>query len=298
MVNYYKILELQNYASVSEVKSAYKRLVKLYHPDIYAGPDGEEITKYLNQAKDALNTEEKKQRYDIQLQLAYSYELKQNKRKPKPTYWQTLTFEERKRRKEEARKLQIKDEYLAGIKRFPKSLRWIGIGMLLIVGLQLVYKHYFVMYNGYDLFYIILGLVTFTTGIAIGANEAYTYFTVKSIDHALKFNYEKTIAWVFVLALFLGPIGIRGINEARKNYLLKNNADYYWADINLELSKLTFIVYSYEIGGVVYQKSRNVDQTLLFRAGKERVLIKYALPDPRISDVIFASEIPDLPREL
>lgn len=298
MVNYYKILALENYASVDEVKKAYKKLVRIYHPDVYPGADGEEITKYLNQAKDALNTKEKKYVYDQQLRLAYTYQTKQNKRKPKPTYWQSLSFEERKKRKEEAVKLKIKEAYLASTARFPIPFRWVGIAVLLIIGLQLVYTHYFVMYNGYDLFYIILGLAAFVTGVAVGANELYTYFTVKSVDKALNFNYERTIAWVFAIVLLIGPLGVRGLNEYRKSYLLKNNYDYYWAEVNKELSKYKEVVYTYNVDGVYYTKSARIEKTMLLRRGDFQILIRYAKPDPRISEVILEDETPTLARPM
>ncbi|MEY2924366.1 MAG: hypothetical protein RLZZ337_914 [Bacteroidota bacterium] len=299
MVNYYKILELENYVSVKEVKQAYKKLVRIYHPDIYPGADGEEITKYLNQAKDIIGNEAKKQAYDEQLRLAYTYEEQQsNRRKPKPSYWQSLSFAERKKRKEEARKLKIKEEYLASTARFPIALRWIGIILLILTGLQLVYSHYFVLYHGFDLFYIIVGTAAFVTGVAVGANELYTYFTVKSVDQAMSFNYERNIAWAFAIILLLGPFGIIGLNEYRKSYLLDNHFEFYWAHVNQELSKQKQVVYTYFVDGKSYTKSANVERTMLVHKGDFEILIRFAKSDPKISEVIFEDEIPELARPL
>ena len=71
MINYYKILGLENYASVAVVKVAYKKLIKQYHPDVSSYPDAEEMTRYLNLAKDFLGSQESKDNYDRQLKLAY-----------------------------------------------------------------------------------------------------------------------------------------------------------------------------------------------------------------------------------
>ncbi|MFT6745283.1 MAG: DnaJ-class molecular chaperone, partial [Bacteroidia bacterium] len=98
MVNYYKILGLENYASVAEVKHAYKTKIKLFHPDVSTEPDAEEMTRYLNLAKEQLDTEENKTAYDRQLKLAYLIEIKRlhtGTKKPQKSYWRTLSKRDR-----------------------------------------------------------------------------------------------------------------------------------------------------------------------------------------------------------
>lgn len=46
----YKTLGISTNASIEEVKQAYKKLVKKYHPDIYNGLDADEITARINNA--------------------------------------------------------------------------------------------------------------------------------------------------------------------------------------------------------------------------------------------------------
>ncbi|MBR2386574.1 DnaJ domain-containing protein [bacterium] len=62
--NYYEILEVKENASIEEIKSSYKRLVKKYHPDISKVENAEKIFKEINEAFDTLSDEVKKLKYD------------------------------------------------------------------------------------------------------------------------------------------------------------------------------------------------------------------------------------------
>ena len=65
MVNYYDILELENFASVEEVKTAHRRLSKKYHPDLNNGDvASEEKFKEIQNAYEHLRDPEAKKVYD------------------------------------------------------------------------------------------------------------------------------------------------------------------------------------------------------------------------------------------
>jgi len=53
MMNYYKVLEIPQTASLDEVKSAYRRLVKKYHPDSYKVHYPEAYKEKLVQVQEA-----------------------------------------------------------------------------------------------------------------------------------------------------------------------------------------------------------------------------------------------------
>jgi len=62
---YYRVLGLSKNASTEEVKDAYRRLTKIYHPDVSADPDAEKKFKELNKAFDVLSDPDKRARYDL-----------------------------------------------------------------------------------------------------------------------------------------------------------------------------------------------------------------------------------------
>lgn len=69
MKDYYKVLELIFGASSTEIKTAYRRLAKKYHPDLHFGNKLlEEKFKEINEAYSILNDKEKKNIYDINYQ--------------------------------------------------------------------------------------------------------------------------------------------------------------------------------------------------------------------------------------
>jgi DnaJ-class molecular chaperone len=67
MVNFYTILELENFSSLEDVKKAYHRLAKLYHPDKNTGLNDAEKFREIQSAYDALKTDIKKAAFDSQL---------------------------------------------------------------------------------------------------------------------------------------------------------------------------------------------------------------------------------------
>ena len=53
-IDYYKILQLHRGAGREDITAAYRRLCKLYHPDINSSPDAGELMKQINTAYSAL----------------------------------------------------------------------------------------------------------------------------------------------------------------------------------------------------------------------------------------------------
>jgi len=62
--DYYKTLEVEKGASKEDIKKAYKKLAKKYHPDISQEKDAEAKFKEINEAASVLLDDDKKKKYD------------------------------------------------------------------------------------------------------------------------------------------------------------------------------------------------------------------------------------------
>lgn len=61
----YETLEITQGASADEIKKAYRKLARKYHPDINKTPEAEEKFKEINGAYEILSDEEKRKKYDM-----------------------------------------------------------------------------------------------------------------------------------------------------------------------------------------------------------------------------------------
>lgn len=77
--DYYKILGVDKNASVDDVKKAYRKLARKYHPDISKEADAEKHMREINEAKEVLGDVEKRAAYD---QLGKRYQSGQDFQPP------------------------------------------------------------------------------------------------------------------------------------------------------------------------------------------------------------------------
>ncbi len=62
--DYYKILEIDRSSSQAEIKKAYRKLARKYHPDVSKVANAEERFKEVNEAYEVLGDEKKREQYD------------------------------------------------------------------------------------------------------------------------------------------------------------------------------------------------------------------------------------------
>lgn len=86
-LNYYELLGLKQNASEEEIKAAYKKQMKKWHPDINKSNDATTISSKINEAKEILLDPEKRKDYDEYLdkKILENYE-KYTKVKKKDSY--------------------------------------------------------------------------------------------------------------------------------------------------------------------------------------------------------------------
>lgn len=83
MENYYSLLGVEPSSSKQEIRKAYLKLLKKYHPDVYNGDKktAENVTIELNKAYTILSDIEKRRDYDSQLKTYKNYDIKQKPQK-------------------------------------------------------------------------------------------------------------------------------------------------------------------------------------------------------------------------
>jgi curved DNA-binding protein len=86
--DYYEVLRVPREASEEEIRKAYRKLARQYHPDVNKHPDAESKFKEIGEAYEVLGDPEKRRRYD---QLGANYRNGQEFRPPPG--WENMRYE-------------------------------------------------------------------------------------------------------------------------------------------------------------------------------------------------------------
>lgn len=62
--DYYKTLGVSKDATAADIKKAYRKLARQFHPDVNAGPDASKKFKEVNEANEVLSDPDKRKKYD------------------------------------------------------------------------------------------------------------------------------------------------------------------------------------------------------------------------------------------
>ena len=102
--SFYEVLEVDRNAEDSQIKESYRRLARMYHPDLFDGPETK--FKEISEAYETLKDEVKKQKYDSRIgnrpEKDIYKDMKQEEEyeKPNPRTWSEFKEEEEKEQNE------------------------------------------------------------------------------------------------------------------------------------------------------------------------------------------------------
>ncbi len=297
MVNHYKVLGVPNFSSVKEVRKAYIAQIRKYHPDVNKSIKAEEISKVLNVAKEALETESRKAKYDRQLQFYLRTGSKprynpSTKTKTDNKYRKTQSTKQsraaQKKRKEEFERKKKLNQYKKSIEQFPVAARFLVCGIFGVLGLIIIYTNYYVEYESNMAVLIVFGAVMFFGATMVAANEAYKDIDFRKNRRTLGYNLDKRTTNFIIGIVLLGIFSIIIINEAKRSYHLKYNYGHTVAIIYKGHDYNEYgdnLLYGYFVDGVHYvHRAELYDYHLILDGGK--IGIKYAFFNPNVCSIV------------
>lgn len=96
--NYYEILEVTPESDTAQIKTAYRKLARKYHPDINKSSEAIEIFKQITSAYETLSDKEKRKQYDI---INGIFKTETPEPKPEQTQSKTTKKKQPKQKKKE-----------------------------------------------------------------------------------------------------------------------------------------------------------------------------------------------------
>ena len=187
-MNYYELLGIKENASTEEIKEAYKKQIKKWHPDVNKDPEAVNISMKINEAKEVLLDEDKRKEYDYRLKEEKDkvYNKYSNKKDESNTNYKKTT--ETKKEKKGLTKWEYLKEYLkySNVGGFRKIIAVFfvlletllcNILKFLIIGLALLcfYISDFIIMVYYYLYPIIIGYLVLVISIWVFKGNTYMF---------------------------------------------------------------------------------------------------------------------------
>lgn len=150
--NYYELLGVKENASAEEIKSAYKKEMKKWHPDINKSSEAVSISTKINEAKEVLLDVAKRKDYDdyLKKKINENYNRYTQRKNTNNSYGQTRNYED-----EKVTKWQYLNEWFKYAKVSPlrKIIGFTGVllesFMCFIIKCLLIIIAYIIYYGSY-----------------------------------------------------------------------------------------------------------------------------------------------------
>jgi DnaJ-class molecular chaperone len=119
--NYYELLGISAKAGADEIKSAYRKLARQYHPDVTGGDkESENKFKAITEAYETLSDETKRKRYDI-LRGIYEYNSDKATASKAEKAYKDAAEQEKQQKQEKQPFSNVFNDILEGFKPQPKA---------------------------------------------------------------------------------------------------------------------------------------------------------------------------------
>ena len=92
--NYYEILGVSIESSTDEIKTAYRKLARKYHPDINKSPDAIQMFKDITEAYETLSTPQEREKYNTLKGFFKQEKTTTSAKKAEESYTETKTKNE------------------------------------------------------------------------------------------------------------------------------------------------------------------------------------------------------------
>ncbi|MHB1278977.1 MAG: J domain-containing protein [Bacteroidia bacterium] len=251
--SFYKVLGLQDYASLSEVRRAFKQLAVRYHPDKNPGNrQAEEVFKEISNAYNVLGEAESKQHYDIKLSGLNMY-LKENK--------EDDVEERRKKMREELlrhRKKKEEDKIIDDWNRLNKGtplwIRHLLNYALIATGAVFIFQNWFYTMETKAPVYIVFAIIFLIVGNIREQNLRYTRYLYRELKGELNFSIPKRIVRNLLIGMVIGAgSGIAGAHLMAL-YHFENYSMITEAEIVVRYNGGWMYQYKYTVNGKDYHK--------------------------------------------
>ena len=286
MINYYKLLEIANFSDISEVKIAYRKKAKEFHPDLYdknKAKEYEEIFKWINLANATLSNTTAKLAYDQKLRAAFTVEAIPyiQKKKKKYNKEDLYAFAEREK-KAEIHNFNSKNS------QFSYTNRIILATISVIIGLYFCYENWFSTLDTFANVIIMIGFILFFLSSLFLTQLVYRKLRVTSFNKKGYYQfYESISVYGFTLIMIIGPLLVISCANMKKYYHLQNYGKEVIAEIIHDGSP-----------GITYQFTTIRNETILknqtapdnpkVSADNSWILIQYSTKDPRIAKIVIS----------
>ena len=279
--NLYQILNVPDFAPLSEIKREFRKLALQYHPDRNPDPNATDLFKKTVKAYEILSTPNLRATYDQRLKFGYSDPVPIT---PTPQSPADAVKEMRRRwyekRKEENAINDVNNfnAYEKALITFPFKRRIIIISLVLVSGIFLIVDGWFQRSSS-----IAAGIFLFMATSMFLWNELYKHYWAKSFESESNnedpINYEGNSYKRFFTVFISGILAIVFLINAKKAWHLNFFGKIIEAEVVYDQRKVVYF-----FNGNNYESSIMVLPD--FKSDKQIVYIKISTKEPEIWEFV------------